>query len=218
MKKNDVIEGNGELAKVLAEQLANRGMEVSGVTDDGGTGLEYVKQFQPDVVVVGMVLRSIDGFGVLDKLKDLPGRRSVIAVGNFSDDATIDLILQKGARSYMMRPVNASQVAARLGRCPYFHEQQFAENGIVLLGNRDLFHVDEFVELFGRLRKGVLVARKHDGHARKIFVFRRARADAFDVESAAGKQPRYARQNAAFVCNECGYNVFFHMFHRLRFW
>ena len=114
MKKIVVIEGNGEFAKVLAEQLANRGMEVSGVTDDGGTGLEYVKQFQPDVVVVGMVLRSIDGFGVLDKLKDLPGRRSVIAVGNFSDDAMVSKILAKGAKYYLMKPVSAELVCERV--------------------------------------------------------------------------------------------------------
>ena len=74
MTKVIIMEGNGDFAKEIAEQLTREGMEISGVTDDGSVGLEYVRQFSADVVVVGMVLKEIDGFGVLDKLKEIPGK------------------------------------------------------------------------------------------------------------------------------------------------
>ncbi len=114
MTKVIVMEGNSEFAKEIAEQLTREGMEICGVTDDGGAGLEYAARFSADVIVLGMVLKGIDGFGVLDKLKEISGKRSVIAVGNFSDDALISKVLAKGAKYYLMKPVSAALIAERV--------------------------------------------------------------------------------------------------------
>ena len=114
-KKIVVLEGNGEAAAAISSELRNAGFEVCAVSDDGEKAEELVKEYDPDAMLVGMTLKNVDGFGVLDKLREMHARCAVLASGNFSDDATTDLILQKGARYYMMRPVNASQVAARLG-------------------------------------------------------------------------------------------------------
>ena len=114
-KKIVVLEGNGEAAAAISSELRNAGFAVCAVSDDGEKAEELVKEYDPDAMLVGMTLKNVDGFGVLDKLREMHARCAVLASGNFSDDATIDLILQKGARYYMMRPVNASQVAARLG-------------------------------------------------------------------------------------------------------
>ena len=104
-KKIVVLEGNGEAAAAISSELRNAGFEVCAVSDDGEKAEELVKEYDPDAMLVGMTLKNVDGFGVLDKLREMHARCAVLASGNFSDDATIDLILQKGARYYMMRPV-----------------------------------------------------------------------------------------------------------------
>ena len=98
MNKIVVLDGNGEFTKELADRLTKEGFEVSGIADDGEVGLEYIRQFQPDVVIVGMVLKAIDGFGVLDKLKESGEKRDIIAVGSFNDDAVVAKVLAKGAK------------------------------------------------------------------------------------------------------------------------
>ena len=115
MKKIVIMEGNEEFARELSEYLRKSGMEVSGVTDDGSAGLEYVKQFSPDVVVVGMVLKNLDGLAVLDKLRQMsPESRSVIATGNFGDDSLVAKILSKGAVYYLMKPVSCEVICERI--------------------------------------------------------------------------------------------------------
>ncbi len=114
MKKIVIMEGNESFAKSLAEYFAEKGMEVSGMTDDGNTGLEYVRQFNPDVIVLGMVLKGLDGLAVLDKLKEAGGKSSVIAVGNFSDDAFVSRVLEKGACYYLMKPVSREVIGERV--------------------------------------------------------------------------------------------------------
>ena len=114
MNKIVVLDGNGEFTKELADRLTKEGFEVSGIADDGEVGLEYIRQFQPDVVIVGMVLKAIDGFGVLDKLKESGEKRDIIAVGSFNDDAVVAKVLAKGAKYYLMKPVSAGLVVERV--------------------------------------------------------------------------------------------------------
>lgn len=171
MKKIVVIEGNGDFAKEIAEHLSRGGMEVSGITDDGETGLAYVRQFQPDAVLVGMVLKTIDGFGVLDKLKEMPGKRSVIAVGNFSDDAVVSKILSKGAKYYLMKPVSAEVVCERIADLTESGAPAVPSSGAGFRERRNAASMDEkisniFISIgipasikgYGYLREGVKMA------------------------------------------------------------
>lgn len=169
MTKVIIMEGNGDFAKEIAEQLTREGMEISGVTDDGSVGLEYVRQFSADVVVVGMVLKEIDGFGVLDKLKEIPGKRSVIAIGNFSDDALISKALSKGAKYYLMKPVSAELIAERVkemtgevkpaGSTGGFRERRMAASMDEKISNIFIsIGIPASIKGYGYLREGVKMA------------------------------------------------------------
>ena len=113
-KRIVVLEGNGETADAMASELRAAGFEVSAVSDDGAKAEELVKEYDPDAIIVSMTLKNIDGSGVLDRLKELHARGIVLISGNFSDDETINMLFQKGARYYMMRPLNASMLVSRL--------------------------------------------------------------------------------------------------------
>ena len=69
IKRVAVLESNGETAQEIAECLKREGFEVCGVTDDGEEGLRIISSEQADVAVVGLVLKGLDGFGVLERLK-----------------------------------------------------------------------------------------------------------------------------------------------------
>ncbi len=114
MKKIVIMEGNSEFAKELADSLKGKGYEIGGVTDDGAEGLELVKKYTPDVVIVGLILKGVDGLGVLDKLKEISGKRQALAIGNFCDDAVIAKVFAKGAKYYLMKPVSSEIVCERV--------------------------------------------------------------------------------------------------------
>ena len=171
MKKVVLMESNGDFAKEVAEYLNRSGVEVSGIADDGNVGLEFVKQFSPDVVVVGMVLKSLDGFGVLDKLRELSSKSSIIAVGNFNDDALVSKILAKGAKYYLMKPVAAELVGERVKEMAGEERGNTLSAGLGVRERRNAVSIDEkisniFISIgipasikgYGYLREGVKMA------------------------------------------------------------
>ena len=113
-KKIVVLEGNVETAKGIERELNAEGFQVCAVSDDGAAAANLVDKYDPDVILISLVLKNVDGFGVLDVLRERNARCMPIVSGNFTDDETIGQILQKGARYYLMRPLNLSQVVSRV--------------------------------------------------------------------------------------------------------
>ncbi len=114
IKKVAVLESNGETAQGIAECLRGEGFEVCGVTDDGEEGLRTILSEEADVAVIGLVLKGLDGFGVLEKLREAHSPVQVVATGGFSDDEIISRVLNKGARYYLIKPVQPEVVAERV--------------------------------------------------------------------------------------------------------
>ena len=97
-KKIAVLEGNAEVGRQIADRLREDGFEVCTVTDNGREGIERIEEEKPDIVIVGMVLKETDGFGVLERLKDDKSPAQIIATGSFSDDEIISRVLAKGGQ------------------------------------------------------------------------------------------------------------------------
>ena len=112
-KKIAVLEGNAEVGRQIAARLREDGFEVCTVTDNGREGIERIEEEKPDILIVGMVLKETDGFGVLERLKDDKSPAQIIATGSFSDDEIISRVLAKGAKYYLMKPVPPELVAER---------------------------------------------------------------------------------------------------------
>ena len=112
-KKIVILENNHDTAQAVAESLRGEGFEVCGETDDGNEGVALIERTKPDVVLVGLVLKGLDGFGVMDALRDKKIAARAIVTGTFADDELIARVLEKGARYYLMKPVSPAVVAAR---------------------------------------------------------------------------------------------------------
>ena len=82
-KKIVVLEGNGEAAAAISSELRNAGFEVCAVSDDGEKAEELVKEYDPDAMLVGMTLKNVDGFGVLDKLREMHAPLRGVGVWKF---------------------------------------------------------------------------------------------------------------------------------------
>ena len=114
LKKIVVLEGNDETAAAITNELNAAGFEVCAVSNDGARAEELIREYDPDAVLISMTLKNVDGFGVMEKLKASHSRCKILASGNFNDDETINAILRKGAKYYMMRPLKASLLVSRV--------------------------------------------------------------------------------------------------------
>ena len=104
MKKIFIIEDEQSLRDILAMRLKEAGFEIE-VAFDGAEALEKLKTINPDVILLDIILPKIDGFTVLEKIKedlrikDIP----VIVLSNLGQDTDIKRALELGATDYFIK-------------------------------------------------------------------------------------------------------------------
>jgi diguanylate cyclase (GGDEF)-like protein len=100
---------------LLRAQLAARGYEVTEAAD-GDQALQLARSEAPDVVLLDIELPGEDGFEVLARMKADPELRHVPVVFLTRRTGTDDVVrgLECGAQDYLRKPVEASELVARI--------------------------------------------------------------------------------------------------------
>lgn len=83
-KRIVVLDSSSESAGALADYLSGEGFGVCAVSDDGNEGIKLIREYEPDVIVLSLVLKGLDGFGVLDYLREAGGSCSAIVLTTLS--------------------------------------------------------------------------------------------------------------------------------------
>lgn len=65
-------------------------------SDDGIAGVDMIQNTNPDVILLSLILKGIDGFTVLDKLRESGKKYSVIVMGNFANEEIVSTAMSKG--------------------------------------------------------------------------------------------------------------------------
>jgi DNA-binding response OmpR family regulator len=87
------------------------------VANDGASGLELIKTYNPDVVLLDMMMPTMSGVETLSHLRSLPNRGDykVIALTNMKDDDTMTRIRELGVQDYMVKAETPpDQIEARI--------------------------------------------------------------------------------------------------------
>lgn len=99
-----VVEDEEILLTALKEELLTGGYEVDGA-EDGVEGLEKVKTFKPDLILLDLLMPKMDGMEMLQKLKADSETRDVpvVILTNLSDYEKISEALSLGAMDYLVK-------------------------------------------------------------------------------------------------------------------
>ncbi len=110
-----VFENNEDLLNELTSYISSvEGYAVCAASTNGNAATELIKRNAPDVAIVDLVLSGLDGFGVLDAIKETcPGCLS-ITIGGFADDKIVDRAIEHGAVYYLAKPVKAETLMNRI--------------------------------------------------------------------------------------------------------
>jgi two-component system, OmpR family, response regulator len=108
-----VVDDEPTLAELLSMALRYEGWEVRSVAD-GGSAVRTAREFQPDAVVLDMMLPDFDGIQVLRKLRaDAP---EVPVLFLTAKDSVEDRVagLTAGGDDYVTKPFSIEELVARL--------------------------------------------------------------------------------------------------------
>ncbi|MBE7088918.1 MAG: sporulation transcription factor Spo0A [Clostridiales bacterium] len=110
-----ILESNDEFCIKLKDYFLNiEGFNVCATTGNGRVALDYINQYKPDVVILDLVLGGLDGFAVLDYLKENLLDCISIVISNFSNDKIVNSAIDHGARYYFVKPVLVENVVERV--------------------------------------------------------------------------------------------------------
>ncbi len=113
MQKVLLIEDDGGLAELIVAGLTDHHFEVEWAPN-GPTGLDLVRAFQPDVLIVDRVLPGLDGLGVIETLRKDQVRTPALVLSALSAVEDRVLGLRMGGDDYLAKPFALVELVARI--------------------------------------------------------------------------------------------------------
>uniref|UniRef100_A0AAU3GUR0 Response regulator transcription factor n=1 Tax=Streptomyces sp. NBC_01401 TaxID=2903854 RepID=A0AAU3GUR0_9ACTN len=107
-----IVEDDKDVRRAVQLGLRHQGHEVVAV-ETGEEGLEQLRPFRPDVVILDLMLPGISGLDVCRRIRNRD-QVPIIVVTARGDDIDVVVGLEAGADDYVVKPVRARVLDARI--------------------------------------------------------------------------------------------------------
>jgi len=107
-----VVEDDAPIARLISEYLGAEGFEVD-VAPDGETGVGRTRAWEPDVLVLDLMLPGIDGIEVCRQVRAFSDAYVIMLTAR-TDELDRVIGLSVGADDYLAKPFSPRELAARV--------------------------------------------------------------------------------------------------------
>ena len=87
------------------------GIEVAGAAADGEQALALVAEQHPDAILLDLHMPVLDGIGATRRLVAEHPEVAIVVLTTFADDSTVLDALHAGARSYLTKDADHTEIA-----------------------------------------------------------------------------------------------------------
>ena len=113
-----IADDNERMAKLLCAIVSSDDeMEVIGTAKDGEEAFALIRDKQPDVMLLDVVMPKLDGIGVLEKVSNdnsLKKRPAFIMISAIGQEQITEDAFNHGADYYIMKPFDNEMVISRI--------------------------------------------------------------------------------------------------------
>jgi NarL family two-component system response regulator LiaR len=89
----------------------NKDLQLVGEASDGEEAIQMVALYEPDVVLMDLMMPGMDGIAATREIHKKHPRVKIIALTSFSDQNMVNGALQAGAIGYLQKNVTAAELA-----------------------------------------------------------------------------------------------------------
>lgn len=87
---------------------------IEGTSCDGQEGIEMVKRLNPTCIIIGIVLKNLDGFAVMEKLRDYGYKGKIVVVSSFTSVGAVNRAMASNVSFYLAKPFKTELLISRL--------------------------------------------------------------------------------------------------------
>jgi DNA-binding response OmpR family regulator len=102
-----IVDDNPDILALLRANLRAAGFETDEALN-GEAALRRIEEAPPDVILLDLMMPVLDGWGVLEALKDRPDRPPIIVVTAAQSADGVDRANQLGVTAYVTKPFNVA--------------------------------------------------------------------------------------------------------------
>jgi tubulin-specific chaperone A len=103
-----IIEDDNTFSRILRDFARERGF-LAVIAEDGETGLHFADYYRPSAIILDIGLPGIDGWTVMERLKENPELRHIPVHFMSAADSSLDA-LRMGAIGYLTKPVSMEKI------------------------------------------------------------------------------------------------------------
>ncbi len=170
-----IVEDNHSIAQGVRTALLSEGFDVR-IAGDGLEGLDRVRMWQPDVVILDLMLPKLDGLQVLRTMRFEGFDTPVLILSARGDDVDKVRGFRTGGDDYVTKPFSVAELLARVEALarrrvvtrvePHHGAQVESFAGLELsLGTREVRHCGALIELRPREYDLLLALVRRQGEA-----------------------------------------------------
>lgn len=122
-----IADDNSDFSATLASYVkAEEDLELIGMARDGIEAFDMIKNLEPDIVLLDVIMPRLDGLGVLEKINEngiekMPMCIMLSAVGQ---DKITQQAINLGAQYYIVKPFEIDVLIKRIKELKYFQPVQ----------------------------------------------------------------------------------------------
>lgn len=112
-----IADDNIEYGNLLNEYISQyEDIVVKGVAKDGLETIEKIKELQPDVVILDIIMPNLDGIGVLEKAAEmqLACKPLFVVLSAIGQDVFVHKAITLGAEYYIVKPFDVEVLVSRI--------------------------------------------------------------------------------------------------------
>lgn len=139
-----IIEDDRNFAEIMCNFGRERGFKCV-VAEDGETGLHFADYYQPSAIILDIGLPGIDGWTVMERLKDNSALRHIPVHFMSANDSSLDA-MRMGAIGYLSKPVSMEKVEEAFSTIEEIVEKPVRR---LLLVEDDKIQQESIIQLIG---------------------------------------------------------------------